>query len=83
MSYTLRLLTPQGLVTEAKVVGATLPTVDGEIGILPGHADYLGLIGVGTLTLTKENGEKEKFSLNNGFCRVEKGVCEVLADSIS
>lgn len=82
MSYLLRLLIPEGLVKEAKVLGATLPTADGEIGILPGHADYLALIGKGTLTLSKEDGEKEKFQISGGFCRVEKGICEVLADSV-
>lgn len=45
----LRIVSPAGLVSEGEADGVTLPTAAGEITILPGHADYVGILAEGSI----------------------------------
>ena len=85
MAFTFRLLTQEGLVTETKVSSVTLQAIDGQIGILQGHADYIGVLGEGPLTLVPDvegDGIQKKYVTRGGFCQVTNGNLEVLADGL-
>ena len=49
------------------------------MGILPGHAPLLGLLGIGTLTYTVD-GKKRHLSVHKGFVEVLDDHVRVLAD---
>jgi len=88
MSFRLRILTQEGLVTEAQVQSVTLQGIDGQIGILQGHTDYIGVLGNGPLTFlpatsTGGSGAAQKYNTIGGFCQVKDGDVEVLADAIA
>jgi F-type H+-transporting ATPase subunit epsilon len=53
------LITPSALLYEASVVKSLLPTTEGEIGILPIHANLVTSIGVGILKVYTNSIEKE------------------------
>jgi F-type H+-transporting ATPase subunit epsilon len=52
----------------AKLVVAT--EVDGEVGILPGHAPLIAALGVGALRITTPSGAVERFRASGGFLHV-------------
>ena len=62
---------------EAKMVVAK--TVEGEIGLLPGHEPILAILGSGEVRITLEGGEVIKASAEDGFLSVEKDVVTVVA----
>ena len=79
MAFRCTVLTPERIAFEGEIESAILPAHDGEMGILPGHADFLGQLGKGTARLRKPGGE-QVFSLNGGYLRVAKGRLLVLAE---
>lgn len=80
-TFKFRMLSPQGLVAETEVERVQIPASEGEIGILPQHARYVGLLGTGVATYFTTSGSK-KVVLSGGFVTFENNVLEVLADNI-
>ncbi len=62
---------------EAKMVVAK--TVEGEIGLLPGHEPMLAILGAGEVRITLANGDQIKASAEDGFLSVEHDVVTVVA----
>ena len=81
-SFELKVFTPVGLALEATVTSVTLQGSDGQLGILPGHANYLGLLGTGPLeyTVAGTSGSK-RIGIEGGFCTFASNTLSVLADS--
>ncbi|WP_404415677.1 F0F1 ATP synthase subunit epsilon [Marinospirillum sp.] len=55
--------------------------VQGELGILPGHAPLLTELKPGTVKVKKQGGEEELIYVSSGFLEVQPGTVTVLADS--
>ena len=81
-SFHLKVVTPAGIALEEEVSSVTLPTSEGEIGVLPGHVQYIALLGVGILTYTKIGGESQRMVVTSGFCQFAHGHLTVLADQV-
>lgn len=62
---------------EAKMVVAK--TVEGEIGLLPGHEPMLAILATGEVRITLESGDQLKASAEDGFLSVENNVVTVVA----
>lgn len=62
---------------EAKMVVAK--TVEGEIGLLPGHEPMLAILASGEVRITLDNGEQLKATAEDGFLSVENNVVTVVA----
>jgi F-type H+-transporting ATPase subunit epsilon len=62
---------------EAKMVVAK--TVEGEIGLLPGHEPMLAILSTGEVRITLEDGNVIKASAEDGFLSVENNVVAVVA----
>ena len=54
-------------------------TVEGEIGILPGHAPLLALLGSGRLRVVR-GGQEERATIEGGFLHVQGDRVDVLAE---
>ena len=63
---------------EAEMVIAR--TVDGEIGILPGHAPVLAELASSTLRVVQPGGEELVAAIHGGFLSVAESGVSVLAD---
>ena len=79
-SYKLKVYSPAGLVLEEEVKSVTLPSSNGEIGVLPGHTKYVGLLGSGELRCDTVSGEPKKLKISGGFCNFSGNVFNVLSD---
>jgi F-type H+-transporting ATPase subunit epsilon len=62
---------------EAKMVIAK--TVEGEIGLLPGHEPMLAILGAGEVRITLEDGNVIKANADDGFLSVENNVVAIVA----
>ena len=75
------LITPERVVYQDEVDQVTLPTMDGEITILPMHIPLVAQLVPGVAVLRKK-GRDEDVAVSGGFIEVDKeGHVRVLADT--
>ena len=79
MPLTLEIVTPEARVYSDTIDTVVIPTVDGEVGILPGHIALLTQIEHGELRVTK-NGVTQWLAVSGGFAEVEGDRVHVLAE---
>jgi len=80
MALTLEIVTPEARVYSDTIETVVIPTIDGEIGILPGHIPLLTQMAAGELRVTK-NGQIEHLAVGAGFAEVQGDKVSVLAES--
>lgn len=68
------IITPEKTAFKGEADSVVLETVEGEIGILPGHLPLVTLLKAGDIEI-EHNGEKQ-------FLAVDKGFAEVTGDNI-
>lgn len=54
-------------------------TVEGEIGLLPGHEPMLAILAAGEVRITLPTGEKLVASAEDGFLSIEHDVVTIFA----
>lgn len=62
----------------AKVV---VPSLEGELGILPGHISLITPLGIGVLKITLNSGATEDFLIYNGLLVVNNDQIEIMAEN--
>lgn len=72
------IITPAKSVLDTKATSVVVPAFDGELGVLPGHADLLALLGTGELRLTTLEGNTRKLAIRGGFLQVNHNNVTVL-----
>jgi len=77
---TLEIVTPEARVYSDTVDTVVIPTVEGEIGILPGHIPLLTQVGAGELRVSK-NGKTELLAIGDGFAEIDGDKVSILAES--
>jgi len=73
-SLQLKVITPRLLLVEAEVDEVSIPSLEGAIGILPGHRPLMVALGKGDIAFRQGKSE-ERFA-------VEGGTAEVLPDKV-
>ena len=58
MTYHLQIVTPDGLCFDGQAVRLIVPTIEGQVGILARHINYVTALGMGTAKVTMEDGER-------------------------
>lgn len=66
----LKIITPKKLVYEEDVMAIIIPTMAGEITVLPKHADLLSLLKEGVITIKKDRVE-EYLSIGGGYMETD------------
>jgi len=79
MKLALEIITPTKVVLSEEVDEITVPTVNGEISILPNHIDLLTKVKPGEMTIHR-NGKIELFAITGGFLEINKNKVSILAD---
>jgi F-type H+-transporting ATPase subunit epsilon len=68
-SLHLRVITPHSLVVEADVEEVTIPSLEGYLGILPGHRPLYAALGSGQLTY-QGSGRGDSLSVRGGYAEI-------------
>jgi F-type H+-transporting ATPase subunit epsilon len=79
MSLTLEIVTPEARVYSDTIDSVVIPTVEGEIGILPGHIPLLSQVADGELCVTK-GGVTTYLVIGGGFAQINGDKVSVLAE---
>ncbi len=58
-------------------------TVDGEIGILPGHSPLLGVLESSAVVIYGEDGQRNVVAVEGGFISVAQGRVSILSEYAS
>jgi F-type H+-transporting ATPase subunit epsilon len=80
MPLTLEIVTPEARVYSDSIDGVVIPTVDGEIGVLPGHIPLLTQVDHGELRVTK-GATTVLLAVSGGFAQISGDKVSVLAES--
>ncbi|NPA12287.1 MAG: F0F1 ATP synthase subunit epsilon [Epsilonproteobacteria bacterium] len=74
------IVTPLGRIYKGEVKEATFPGIEGEFGVLDGHAPLVTNLKPGIITLKKEDGGEEVIAINWGYVEVSPDYINVLVD---
>ena len=77
----LRVVSPSATVFEGPVSSVMVPAWDGKVGILPGHAPFVSLLGAGPLDYREEvGGTSGRLFVRQGVVKVESHRVIVLSE---
>jgi len=79
MPLTLEIVTPEAKVYSDTIDSVVIPTLDGEIGILPGHIPLLTKVENGELRVTK-GAQTLHLAVGGGFAEIDGDKVSVLAE---
>src|SRR3954464_3644471 len=79
MALTLEIVTPDARVYSDTIDSVVIPTVEGEVGILPGHIALLTQVADGELRVTKGT-ETLFLAVGGGFAEIGDDRVRVLAE---
>jgi F-type H+-transporting ATPase subunit epsilon len=79
MPLTLEIVTPEAKVYSDTVDSVVVPTVEGEIGVLPGHIPLLTQVEHGELRVTK-GATTSWLAVGGGFAQIDGDRVRVLAE---
>lgn len=72
-------ISPEAAMFDGDADSVTAPAFDGEVGILPGHAPLMTLLGKGRL-LVRRGSAVSEFTINGGFLQVVGDQVRVVAE---
>jgi F-type H+-transporting ATPase subunit epsilon len=75
-----RVVSPVRVVFEGGAAAVVAPAWDGKVGILPGHAPFLTLLGAGELALDLPGGGSQLFHVAGGALKVEDDQVTALTE---
>lgn len=78
-SLHLQVITSHRVLTDDEVLEVILPSLDGYLGIFPGHRPLLVVLGEGELTLRTQD-KQESFPVEGGYAEVQPGKILVFTE---
>ncbi len=79
MPLTLEIVTPEAKVYSDTIDSVVIPTVEGEIGVLPGHIPLLTQVEHGELRVTK-GAVSSLLAVSGGFAQIDGDKVRILAE---
>ncbi len=77
---TVSVISPERVLFEGQASSVVAPGHDGELGILPGHAPLMTVLGKGVLRLDGDRAGA-RFQVHGGFLQVVDNVVRVVTES--
>jgi F-type H+-transporting ATPase subunit epsilon len=75
-------ISPEQAVFDGEADSLVAPAFDGLVGILPGHAPFVTILGEGRLKV-RNGSDIRHFEVSGGFLQVSGGVVRVVADRVT
>lgn len=75
----LKIVTPEKLIFDEEVSQVNVSTEQGEIGILPNHANLMAKLEPGELVI-KKGGKVDSMAIGDGFLQISNNVLTVMTD---
>ena len=75
-----RVVSPDSVVFEGPAASVVAPAWDGKVGVLPGHAPMIALLGSGELSIDLPADGSERFFVVGGVLKVEGNDLIILVE---
>lgn len=75
----LKIVTPEKLIFDEQVDMITVSSEDGQLGILPHHANLMAKLEPGELRI-KNKGKEEVLATGDGFLQISANIATILTD---
>ncbi|MBY0333988.1 MAG: ATP synthase F1 subunit epsilon [Acetobacteraceae bacterium] len=79
-TFLLELVSPERLLLSRQVEMVTIPSLEGDMGVLAGHAPMIVALRGGTVRVQENGAETEVLFVPGGFAEVSPDRCTILAD---
>lgn len=81
MALNLEILTTSQTLMKGQVEDILIPSVSGEVNLLPQHTHYTALLGPGKVAYSV-GGKREEFRITGGLATIENDQVTLLVDSL-
>jgi F-type H+-transporting ATPase subunit epsilon len=78
--FNFELVAPQRLVRETTLSMVIVPCTEGDIGVLPGHSQLIGMVRPGVVIVHKGEKMTERIFVSGGFVEVMPDRCTLLVE---
>lgn len=75
-----QVVSPERVVYEGDASALVAPAWDGKVGVLPGHAPLLSLLGAGELSVEVPGGGTQRYYVAGGILKVEGSQAILLTE---
>ena len=82
MSFNLQVLSPTKKIYEGEVNEVILPSVDGEIAVLPKHMPIVTPLDFGEVSIKKSDGTNDIYTIGKGLFFVDRGNASLLIEDV-
>lgn len=82
MALNVRIVSPERVAFEGEASSLVAPAWDGQVGILPGHAPMIALLGAGELSVDQVGGGSISRFVAGGVLKVLEDRVTVLAEYV-
>ncbi|MBX3373467.1 MAG: ATP synthase F1 subunit epsilon [Phycisphaeraceae bacterium] len=73
-------VTPSESVFDAEVTYASIPSWDGQLGVMQGRSPLLARLGIGLLRLDLPGGGSQWMAVDGGFAQIDAGGLTILTE---
>ena len=81
MALRVEVVTPEKRIFSGEASMVSARTLEGDLGILPGHISLLGVLVDGEVVVKETNGQSTTFQIQGGFLSVNKDRVSILGES--
>lgn len=78
-NFIVKIATPDGELFSGEAKSITVKTIDGDVQIMKGHADYFAALGTGRARLVLTDSTERSAACSGGFIVVAEGEARVVA----
>jgi F-type H+-transporting ATPase subunit epsilon len=78
---TVSVISPEKILFEGPASSVVAPGHDGELGLLPGHAPLMTVLGRGVLRLEGGSAGTQCFQVDGGFLQIVDNTVRVVTES--
>ena len=78
----LDIVTPDKKIFEGEIKSLVAPGIDGEFGILPGHAPFATALAPGVVELKKPDNTQELMAVSGGYIEVSHDSAVLLVETV-
>ncbi|MBN1384626.1 MAG: F0F1 ATP synthase subunit epsilon [Elusimicrobia bacterium] len=79
-TFSLEIVTPEKVAYKGDVRQISIPAYEGEMGVLPGHIDYLAMLSPGEIRI-KRNDDLVLFAISGGFAEIHPKNVVILCET--
>lgn len=82
MSLNVELVSPSERVWSGQAEFVSARTVEGDLGVLPGHAPLFGVLVDGAVSIKTQDGSVKEFVVHGGFLSVANNRVSILTERV-